>query len=249
MGVRGSYIYMTVEELKWDSAFFRKKIGALKAPSADLPSLKDTLKKAKKDGFEYLTCRLAVQDTGLIRHLESNGFYLTDIGVTLATDTRRYFSKGKQSQRTNQNAIQTATHQDVPALKKYITPLFSESRFYNDPFFSREEADRLYRAWIENSVGGEAADIVFHIPGAGFVSCRKAGKNSGRIVLIGVKKGFRGKGYGTALMAEAMEWFRKERISTVTVRTQLKNTKALNFYLSSGFLVKEYDIMFGRVLR
>jgi dTDP-4-amino-4,6-dideoxy-D-galactose acyltransferase len=239
---------MTIEELKWDSAFFRKKIGALKAPSEDCSGLKDTLKKAKKDGFEYVACRLEMQDTGLIRHLESNGFYLADIGVTLATDTQRFFQKEKQSPRTKQNGIQAATPQDTPALQKYITSLFPESRFYNDPFFSKKDADKLYRAWIENSVKGEAADIVFHIPGAGFISCRKSGKNSGKIVLIGIKKGSRGKGYGTALLAEAMDWFRKERSRTVTVRTQLKNTKALNFYLHSGFMVKEYDIIFGKIL-
>jgi dTDP-4-amino-4,6-dideoxy-D-galactose acyltransferase len=239
---------MTIEELKWDSAFFRKKIGALKSPSDDLSALKDALKKAKKDGFEYLTCRLAMQDTVLIRHLESAGFYLTDIGITLETDIRRYLSKGKQSRPVKQNAIETATLEDIPALQRYITSLFPESRFYNDPFFSRADADRLYRAWIENSVRGEAADIVFHVPGAGFISCRKTGKHSGQIALIGVKKRFRGKGYGRALISEAMAWFRREHINTVSVRTQLKNTEALNFYLHTGFTVKEYDIIFGKIL-
>ena len=237
-----------IQELPWDSAFFQRKIGSLKVPSDDPSVLKDTLKKAKRDGFAYLTCRLPAQDAVLIRLLESNGFYLTDIGVTLETATRRYFQQGKQARPTKQNAIIAATLEDIPALQKYITSLFRESRFYNDPFFPGEDADRLYRAWIENSVRGEAADIVFHIPGAGFISCRKAGKNSGQIVLIGIKKRFRGKGYGTALMAEAMAWFRRERINAVSVRTQLKNVKALNFYLHSGFLVKEYDIIFGRIL-
>lgn len=239
---------MTVHELKWDSAFFQRKIGALKAQSDDLSGLKDTLKKAKKEGFKYLTCRLAAQNTVVCRHLESNGFYLTDIGVTLATDTRAFFQNVKQSQRIKQNEIRSATIRDIPVLKKYITSLFPESRFYHDPFFSRENADGLYRAWIENSVRGEAADIVFHIPGTGFISCRKAGNHSGQIVLIGIKKSFRGKGYGAALMAKALEWFRRERINAVSVRTQLKNTKALNFYLHAGFLVKEYDIIFGRIL-
>jgi len=238
-----------IEELSWDSAFFRKKIGVLKATqSGDRSALKEALKQAKKDGFAYLTCRLGVQDPGLIRLLESNGFYLTDIGVTLETATQRYFQQGKQLCPVKQNAIKAATLEDIPVLQKYITSLFPESRFYNDPFFLKEDADGLYRAWIENSVRGEAADIVFHIPGAGFISCKKSGKNSGQIVLIGVKKGFRGKGYGTALLAEAMDWFRKERISTVTVRTQLRNTKALNFYLHTGFMVKEYDIIFGKIL-
>ena len=237
-----------IKELPWDSAFFQRKIGALKVPSDDLSVLQDTLKKAKKDGFAYLTCRLPAQDAVLIRLLESNGFYLTDIGVTLETATRRYFQQGKQARPAKQNAIKAATLEDIPALQKYITSLFPESRFYNDPFFPREDADRLYRAWIENSVRGEAAGIVFHIPGTGFISCRKAGKHAGQIVLIGVKKGFRGKGCGTALMSEAMKWFRRERSMTVTVRTQLKNIKALNFYIRFGFSVRDFDVVFGKIL-
>ena len=87
-----------------------------------------------------------------------------------------------------------ATLQDIPALQKYITSLFPESRFYNDPFFSREDADRLYRAWIENSVRGEAADIVFHIPGTGFISCRKAGEEFRTDCAYRGKEKIQGKG-------------------------------------------------------
>jgi dTDP-4-amino-4,6-dideoxy-D-galactose acyltransferase len=239
---------LTIEELKWDSAFFGRKIGALKAPFDDLSALRNILKKAKKVGFAYLTCRLPAQDAVLIRLLESNGFYLTDIGVTLETATRRYFQQRQQSRPAKERAIKTAGLQDIPAMQKYITSLFPESRFYHDPFFSKEDADRLYRAWIENSVRGEAADIVFHMPGTGFISCRKAGKNSGQIVLVGVKKSFRGKGYGTALIGEAMEWLRRERCLTVTVRTQLKNVQALNFYIHLGFFVREFDVVFGKIL-
>jgi GNAT superfamily N-acetyltransferase len=70
----------------------------------------------------------------------------------------------------------------------------------------------------------------------------------GEIVLIGIKKNFRGKGLGSALIGEAMQWFTKEKITLVTVRTQLKNMKALNFYLNLGFLPKEYDIILGKIL-
>ena len=145
-------------------------------------------------------------------------------------------------------SIKVATYKDIPGLKKIATSLFSESRFYRDPFFSKEEADKLYQTWIENSVKGAAADIVFWIPRRGFITCKKSGEHSGEIVLLGIKKSFRGKGCGTALVKESMIWFHAQDIPSITVRTQVKNLGALNFYLKLGFSLRGYDIVFGNIL-
>ncbi|MBI4680394.1 MAG: GNAT family N-acetyltransferase [Nitrospirae bacterium] len=125
---------------------------------------------------------------------------------------------------------------------------FLESRFYNDPFFSKEEADKLYQTWMENSVKKKAADIVFCIPDVGFITCKKNVTNIGEIGLVGVKKDFRGKAVGTALMKEAITWFKSQDINLVSVRTQLKNIDAMNFYLKLGCYVKGYDIVFAKIL-
>jgi dTDP-4-amino-4,6-dideoxy-D-galactose acyltransferase len=237
-----------IKELPWDSALFRRKMGVLTNVSRAPGGLKNALKKAKKDGFSYITCKLFTQDAACIKNLESHGFYLTDIGVTLAMDIQGSARGKRKGFLTTRKSIQAATLQDIPIVRKYVTSLFTDSRFYHDPFFSKKDADRLYQAWIENSVKGEAADIVYHMQGKGFISCRKYGKNTGQIVLIGVQKRYRGKGYGAALMAEAMEWFARERCKIVSVRTQLRNIHALNFYLHTGFMVKEYDLVFGKIL-
>jgi ribosomal protein S18 acetylase RimI-like enzyme len=278
-----------LKELTWDSALFKRKIGTLKITSKELPYLDDILRKAKIDGFRYITCRLKSQDTLLIKGLELSGFYLTDIGVTFAVETNMFsygnaliqneislmsFPQAKrvgnpsftERFRTSRNdrmrltyvakyknsapqkSVKTATHQDIPMLKKVIKGLFTESRFYSDPFFSKQKADKLYQAWIENSVKGEVADIVFHIPTTGFISCRKTGKHTGEIILVGIRKGYRGKGYGTMLTQAAMKWFQSQNVKSVTVRTQLKNSEAINFYLKQGLNFKGYDIMFGKIL-
>ena len=188
----------------------------------------------------------------MIKTLESLGFYLTDIGVVLGIETKHLaiplFGKGGLGgilQRAK--SVEVPTQKDIPALQKIGKSLFAASRFYSDPFFSKKEADGLYEAWIENSVKGQAADIVFFIPRVGFITCRRSA-NSGEIVLIGIKKGVRGKGFGTVLVGEGMRWFREQEVKLITVRTQLKNLEALNFYIKLGFLPKEYDIILGRIL-
>ena len=195
--------------------------------------------------------------------MESEGFYLTDIGVTFEIKTAEYLSGTDEKAATksvsvsygNQalaagaaSGVVEATEKDISDLKKMIPSLFPESRFYHDPFYSRKEADDLYRAWIENSVRGEEADVVLHIPRTGFITCKKVGRRAGKIVLIGVKRGKRGRGLGTALLLGAMKWFAAERVSSVTVRTQLKNVIGMNFYLHCGFLIKEYDLIFAKIM-
>jgi GNAT superfamily N-acetyltransferase len=257
-----------IKELIWDSELIKRKIGRLTISSENLCSLKKGLKLAESEGFQYLLCKLTSQDTKVIRALESEGFYLTDIGVTFGINTAEFLARNKQrvlvkpplpssaSRRLTREGISQisdlitpATQKDVPDLKKLIPSLFPESRFYHDPFFSRKEADNLYRAWIENSVNGREADIVFYIPRTGFITCKKTGKHSGKIVLIGIRKSSRGKGYGSALLFRAMEWFAGQGTDFVTVRTQLKNLQGINFYLRCGFVMKEYDLMFARIIR
>ena len=237
-----------IKELTWDSGLIKRKIGILTIDAGNLSSLGNALKQAGKEGFQYLLCRPEFQDTELIRTLESEGFYLTDVGVTFGSGTTEFLARNMAGRPESADRITTATRKDIPALKKLMPSLFSESRFYHDPFYSKEEADNLYRAWIENSVNGQEADIVFQIPETGFVTCKKTVKGSGRIVLFGVKKKNRGKGYGTALLFRAMEWFAGQGADFVTVRTQLRNLKGMNFYLRFGFFIKAYDLMFARVL-
>jgi dTDP-4-amino-4,6-dideoxy-D-galactose acyltransferase len=237
-----------IKELAWDSALFKKKIGELVPASQGPFCMEEVLQKAGEDRFEYIICRTKSHNARFIRLLEASGFYLTDIGVILGTKAGAFIQKNMRLDSEIRGSIRIASHQDIPDLKRISSSLFIESRFYNDPFFSKAMADRLYRAWIENSVKGQAADIVLYIPGTGFITCRKSSGKKGEIVLMGVKKNFRGKGFGSGLVGEAMQWFVEQEIKTVTVRTQLKNLKALNFYLTLGFLPQEYDIVFGKIL-
>jgi dTDP-4-amino-4,6-dideoxy-D-galactose acyltransferase len=237
-----------IKELTWDSALFKRKIGEFIPVSQEPAHIRDALKKAKKDGFKYLTYRTNSQDTMFIRLLETLGFYLTDIGVVLAIKTDIFFQRNLQRDSKIRKSVKVATYDDLTTLRRLVKTLFLESRFYNDPFFTKGEADRLYEVWIENSVKGEVSDIVYCVPQTGFITCKKSGGNSGEIVLIGIKKGLRGRGIGSALTEEAMRWFKKQRITRISVRTQLKNLSALNFYVNLGFQPEKYDIAFAKIL-
>ena len=238
---------MIVRTLSWDSELFQKKIGEICFDRPNCSQIPGIVQKAKKKGFQYLMCRLRNHETAVVKALESSGFYLSDIGVSWNLDTRRDFRVTQNQPTAHRKAVRIAGIEDIPFLQKMITSMFVTSRFYSDPFFTRAEANKLYQGWIENSVRGEAADIVFFIPDTGFVSCKKT-KRKGDIVLIGVKKPSRGKGIGTSLLKHALQWFQERQIYSVSARTQLKNVSAMNFYRKAGFEVEEYDLIFSKIL-
>lgn len=238
---------MIIRTLSWDSELFQKKIGEIRVDRRNCSQLPGIVQRAKKNGFQYLMCRLRNHETAVVKALESSGFYLSDIGVIWNFDTRRDFRVIHNQPAARTKVIRIAGIEDIPLLQKMITSMFVTSRFYSDPFFNRSEANKLYQSWIENSVLGEAADSVFFIPDAGFASCKKT-KRKGDIVLIGVKKQSRGKGIGTLLLKHALRWFKENEIHTVSARTQLKNVSAMNFYRKAGFVVAEYDLIFSRIL-
>ncbi|MCX7793134.1 MAG: GNAT family N-acetyltransferase [Thermodesulfovibrionales bacterium] len=233
-----------IKELSWDSNFFGRKIGELIiSEKFTFSSIKKEIKRAEEKGFDYLICRLSSFDIALISTLTMSGFYLSDIGITWVTDTRTFKFSGDPAK----DRVLKAEEKDIPGLKKIAKGLFKESRFYRDPFFKKKEADKFFETWIVNSVKGISADIVLWIPKKGFISCKKE-KDTGRIVLVGVARGFQGKGLGKALVEKALRWFKDEDIFTVKVRTQLNNINAMNFYNSMNFKIETCDFVLSKIV-
>jgi len=223
--------------LAWDSDFFRRKIGTLSGELASAAAVAADLAAARRDGFAYLVCRPPVDDAAAIRTLEHAGFYLTDVGVTWISDAQRYLERAEPA-----SAVRHATAADLPQLTSEAVKLFRRSRFYSDPFFSEADADRLHVAWLENSVAGQAANSVLINPDAGFVTCKLTKDGGGEVPLIGVWEESRKRGAGRELMTAAVQWFASQGVSTVRVKTQVKNLRAMNFYHRLGFDLDMMDM-------
>jgi len=233
-----------VDVLTWDSNFFGRKIGVLSGPQSSPEAIARELAAARLDGFAYLVSRPAVEDATAIRCLERAGFYLTDVGVTWSSDAEGYLKRSPAAAAV----VRHATADDVPKLSAEAMTLFRRSRFYSDPFFSTDEADRLHAAWLANSVSGQAADAVFINPEAGFVTCKLTKDGGGEVALIGVWEGSRGRGAGRDLMTAAVAWFIGRGVTTVKVKTQVKNLRAMNFYHRLGFDLYAMDMTMGCML-
>ncbi|MBI5635055.1 MAG: GNAT family N-acetyltransferase [Nitrospirae bacterium] len=226
-----------IQELAWDTEFFGRKIGIIpvvvSAEEADV-----LIAEARKQEFRYLISRLTPTEIASVQILEQKGFYTTDIGIV--------WHRSLQDIESPRVLAREGTKEDNATVQQISAGIFREGRFYKDPFFTREEADRLYRTWAENLLKGDA-DKVFLIGNEGFVACKVNG-NTGSITLIGVSAEYQNRGVGKDLVRNALAWFREKGADIATVRTQAGNRNAIAFYESVGFRVRNLDITLGRII-
>jgi GNAT superfamily N-acetyltransferase len=227
-----------IKELKWDSKLFGRKMGRLTGVTSNR-SLRNLIDRARKDNYQHLSCRFTLERMAEVQQLERFGFYLTDLGVVWEKKTVVIPDRMVSARK--------AAVKDVAMLKEMSRGLFTDGRFYNDPFFTRHEADRLYQAWIDNALREKDVQT-FVVADKGFIVCKRLSKYRGDIPLVGVIAGEQGKGIGSGLVKTALNWFKTNGIRTVTVRTQANNVRAMNFYKGLGFVVKYTDVTMGKIL-
>ena len=234
-----------IKKLEWDTNFFKKKMGVLIFDEVSENSLAKDLEEARNKNYKYIVCQLKSPQILTINILEKYKFYLSDIGINWKMKVDEYLCMAKKRGSTCHVKPCKAGVKDIPELQKMVKSMFPNSRFYSDPFFSHKEADILHIVWIENSVLGKAADIVFHIPSKGFVTCKKNEDKIGEIILIGVEDRWRRNNIGKNLMDSSVYWFSDNGIRTIKIKTQLKNVGAINFYRKLGFAIDGYDMTFS----
>lgn len=75
------------------------------------------------------------------------------------------------------------------------------------------------------------------------------GVRSGWIEVLGVRKDQRGKGIGTAMLVDGMNWLRGMGHDTVHIGVDAENARALGLYKSVGFVVENESQAYHRILK
>ena len=175
----------------------------------------------------------------------NNGFIPVDTRTTLSLQASGIAATAQNSLFNIRQAIDT----DIPGLKAIAAVSHSDSRFYTDINFSKQQCDSLFETWIEKSCHG-FADVVFVASAganpAGYITCRIAANGTGVIGLVGVSESFQRQGAGAGLINAALVWFVDNNIKTVTVATQGTNTQAVSFYKKSGFTISTQELWLHR---
>ena len=233
-----------IELLEWDSAFFGRRIARYTRPRFGPDDQRQLIAASDAQHIDCVYVLADVADTDSIAALQRAGAYFTDVRVTFGTalDAPAPIRHGAAG------AVRPASAADIPILTRIAARGHRDTRFYADSHFDPALCNRLYEVWIENSCRGYA-DAVFvaadddGIP-TGYITCHRDRPPGGHIGLFAVGEEHRGRGLGRALVEAAAAWFRSERMTDMTVATQLRNVRALQFYASVDLEIRHVGVWF-----
>ena len=121
------------------------------------------------------------------------------------------------------------------------------SRYKKDERFINREYERLYTAWITNSIKKIIADEVLvyneNFIYKGVISL-KYNKEVATIGILAVDQTLRNKGIGKQLIYEAFNHAKINGCSNMNVSTQSENKIACSFYRKIGFIINKKTNIF-----
>lgn len=242
------------ELLKWDTQFFKRPMARI--TKFLVPRIEDslnvttrllsyTIDKCKENKIVHID--VSVEANNFLAHwaLKNSGFIIVDVKATFLLALKEYSARLKG--RVKNYPVRCAQDGDLIALKDICTDTFLLSRFYMDPFFTKQEANNLYRSWVEN-IMNQANSKVFiaeqNCKMIGFITC-SIKEEYAIIDLIATRKEFHNKGVGILLVSKLIVWL-KGKIGTLKVVTQIYNYPAINLYTKLGFNIERTEISYGR---
>lgn len=223
----------SLEILEWDSSFFGYPVAKIMAQAITAGKLEPLVAEAKKNGTRLIYLFTDPSDTVSAQAAKSIDAKLVDQKITYHI----YINK------TDVATVDAHIEEflgDHPTAQLVNLSLQSGlySRYKIDPEFKNNEFERLYLAWIENSVNKKIADHIFvymeDCRELGFVTL-KARSDHAQIGLIAVDESSRGKAIGKKLVAAVINKLQNKHIPELDVATQIDNADACNFYEKAGF--------------
>lgn len=246
---RTSEILTIIEVLDWDSEFFRRRIARIYPTKLTESILSYSLEKALNAQIDCLFFLCDLSDPTSILLVEKAGFHLVDVRVTLSREVPSILSTYQDSKIKSR----IGNPEDLDELTEISEDFFQLSRYYFDGNFPKDKCKEFYQDWITKSVSGNFDDIVFVAEIGeeivGFITCKRASRNLGRIGLVGVKKEKTGIGISNVLMDAAFCWFVEQDVASIEVVTQGRNIVAQRLYQKNGFKVQKSELWYHKWMK
>jgi dTDP-4-amino-4,6-dideoxy-D-galactose acyltransferase len=220
---------MDITQLKWDTDFFGYKVGTI---SLNDNNLDENLLLNNDFKLIYLFSKESLSEDLVKKH----NLFLSDEKIDLILNVSNLNFNNFE----NENLVELTKLDDNLLDLTFQSGHFS--RFKIDSNFKNNEFERLYTAWIEQSITHKNADKVI-----GFLINNKVvgfitfvlKNNMFDIGLIAVSEQHRSLKIGKQLLAYVFNYSVSKNVDFVTVTTQNNNQGALNFYLKNGFSINQ----------
>jgi len=231
-------------DLPWDSDYFgiaASRVDLLcELTEGEFSKLREAVKK-----YNFLTISNS-------KGLQNNNCLISEILNAYLVDVNVTFHKRKSSEEfvtcSNQdfkivNASQIGNLDDIV---KIAGESFVNSRFYNDTNISNEKASQLYINWIKQSINHNDTYFSLYVKEGrckGFLLFSK--KNTEWVIeLVAVDKSCRNMHIGKRLLQNVISFDGIVDNAIIKVGTQIENISAMNYYYSSGFVIKDIKYIY-----
>ena len=247
---KGNKLYFNF--LKWDTEFFGVKAYALNINKSKISSCDASLKKLLLEAspkVSFITAKLPGDASP-----ETIGLFLGHLGFKYIDTAAMLLLKRKVFPGIL-CGFEYPTKICVKKIEKNRGLPYSElgsafrfTRFHRDSRIGIKKANQLWIEFIKNFTPNQRnhmfiAQINNKVVGVALLQENNGGKGKiAELCFLSVIKGYQGRGVGSGLIKEARTWCLKKGVDMLA-GTQLKNIKALNFYLQNGFLVKSIAIV------
>ncbi|MHC4470189.1 MAG: GNAT family N-acetyltransferase [Planctomycetota bacterium] len=230
-------------ELAWDSDHFGFKVASCSATEDVRTEELAAWCKARTIKCLYVFVR--PEDTGVVARLHRWGARLADVRLTLEKPVAEPPPDGPKGDLS----VRAASIDDIEPLARMSEDVRFATRFRMDPGFPDEDVDRLYSAWVENSIRDFADAVFVACQGEtrlGFVTCHLDSDTTGSIGLFAVAERAQGRGCGGALLKAVERFAHTSGRRLLSVRTQAWNVAALRVYESAGMLPRSAVMIYHK---
>ena len=226
-----------IDYLEWDSQFFGMKIGRYNINFLSSEILNELLKQKSIDHYQlvYLLAEQIADDA--LTMLNRMNLSPVDNKVTFGCNVTEKI--------VSPTEIVNYQGSLTPDLLQLALDSGHQSRFKLDPHLA-PKYESLYHQWIQKSLSGEMADVVFVYQQdviKGFVTVKKSG-SCGKIGLIAVHNSMQTKGIGSLLLESVMHFCYENKLNTCEVVTQYYNIGACRLYEKNGFNIILKEIIY-----
>ena len=219
-----------VQYLPWDSRFFGVETVQIVAKELDETTLRSLLEDVWSAGGQFVYWKVQRPEKSVVAAAISCGGMDVGTNVSFVGSVRNF----RQTDGEMTHVLPYDAHMGQRSvLDEIAIDCGQHSRFRVDGRLPIGKADEMYRQWIANSLDRSFADetlvAIDDREIAGLVTVT-ADDQRGRIGLLGVRRGYRGKSVGKSLVRAAMNWFQDRKCKVATVVTQQRNEAACSLY-------------------